>query len=94
VSGAPFEIRFSMQRPGGFMWCGEPSPWDPPRVPWYLRPWEPPKRPIAALWYCTKGEPFGDDGHGRVIGPYCGAPLGVRCSCGAQLHGHDPGDEA
>jgi len=24
---------------------------------------------------------------------YCGAPPGVRCSCGAQLAGHDPGDE-
>jgi len=29
----------------------------------------------------------------RVYGAYCGAPPGIRCRCGAQLAGHDPGDE-
>lgn len=29
----------------------------------------------------------------RTFAAYCGAPPGVRCRCGAQLSGHDPGDE-
>ena len=41
-----------------------------------------PPNPIVALHYCIPEL------------NYCVAPRGIRCRCGAQLHGHDPGDEA
>lgn len=57
-------------------------------------------------WYCIaeqtvegfdspRQEQFGIPQPGRrfTFAAYCGAPPGVRCSCGAQLDGHDPGDE-
>lgn len=49
------------------------------------------RRVFVASWFCIPGGNwFGD---ARIVAPYCGAPDGYRCSCGAQLAGHDFGDE-
>jgi hypothetical protein len=50
---------------------------------------------IVAMWFCLPGfvEPATEFRRQRVYRPYCGAPPGFDCRCGAQLHGHDPGDE-
>lgn len=67
--------------------------------PWYLR-WP---QPVIDLvrgngnprWFCMPQtvEEATEFRPRRVYGAYCGAPQGVRCRCGAQLDGHDPGDE-
>jgi len=50
---------------------------------------------INPRWWCmpahteeaTKYRPM------RRYAAYCSAPPGIRCKCGAQREGHDPGDE-
>lgn len=71
--------------------------WAPPEPPrrisprWYLA-WP---TPMAATWFCMPGfvEETNEIRPRRVYAAYCGAPSGVRCRCGAQLVGHDAGDE-
>lgn len=69
--------------------------------------WPPPDRRLAivACWFCipehvVEGPAPRRGGNGAPLlgerwtfGAYCSAPQGVRCRCGAQRQGHDPGDE-
>lgn len=59
---------------------------------WYLV-WPAPS--IGAAWFCIPAtvEEATEFRPRRVGGASCGAPPGVRCRCGAQREGHDPGDE-
>lgn len=53
---------------------------DPPKSPHaYMQT---PPLPIVAVYWCLVR-----------IGGMCSAPPGIRCRCGSQLDGHDPGDE-
>lgn len=51
----------------------------------------------SASWFCipehdTDPVVLGGKTYTRMAA-YCGAPAGIRCRCGAQAVGHDPGDE-
>ena len=78
-------------------------PTAPPSSSWW-RWTKPPRRPavppadrrfFTAMWFCIPGwvEPATEFQPQRTYPPYCGAPPGYRCRCGAQLAGHDFGDE-
>lgn len=73
-----------------------------PRSPeWYLAHPTPlvnlcgPSSPTVRMWWCIAGQRRIEERQGdRVyVVDFCGAPQGVRCSCGTQLAGHDRGDE-
>ena|ERR1700761_1129570 len=58
------------------------------------------ERAFVFTYFCMQNvtdivERFGYGSRPRIIrlSAYCGAPDGVRCKCGAQLDGHDFGDE-
>lgn len=87
-----------LQGPARFNW----AKLEPPRRTsplWYLR-WP---QPVIDLvrgdnnprWFCMPAtvEEATEFRPRRVYAAYCGAPPGIRCRCGAQLAGHDPGDE-
>jgi len=57
---------------------------------------------VGRAWFCFAGPrrveevvppPLPGMPSKTLVLDYCGAPPGVRCSCGTQLAGHDPGDE-
>lgn len=66
-------------------------------LPWDGKLWPPPDRRLTTrTWWCWEGcvEEANEFRRRRVYGPYCSAlDIGVRCKCGAQAQGHDPGDE-
>lgn len=88
-------------------WASDPCPSRTSPL-WYLS-WPTPVidlvrgNPMNATWFCLAGknavhetEVVGYGIHQRTrtyVVDFCGAPPGVRCSCGTQLAGHDPGDE-
>jgi hypothetical protein len=78
--------------PTTLAWFGGRTPREVVSAP---RPQPDRRLAIVATWFCLLGfvEPATQYCRQRVYLPYCGAPSGFRCSCGAQLHGHDPGDE-
>lgn len=49
---------------------------------------------VGPAWFCGDGAGVSEsNGKKFTLQGYCGAPGGIRCSCGAQKVGHDPGDE-
>lgn len=57
---------------------------------------------VGQAWFCYAGSrrvvetvepPYPLMPRKTYVVDYCGAPPGVRCSCGSQFAGHDPGDE-
>lgn len=98
------------QRPrAGEICIPKPRPWDEHSylawhdlyLDWKYTPRKKPRpdvgaeRRLAHSWFCIPEQRDVEFGGRRVtLGPYCGAPEGVRCTrCNVQLADHDPGDE-